>query len=41
MEEKADSDKQYDNKKQFDRKCIEYMDEFGFAWVEEFTLNGA
>jgi hypothetical protein len=39
MDEKQD--RRYNDKKQFDRNCIEYMDEFGFEWVEEFTLNGA
>lgn len=34
-------DKRYNEKKEFDRKCVEYMDDFGFEWVEEFTLNGA
>jgi len=39
MDEKQD--KRYNEIKEFDKKCIEYMDEFGFEWVEEFTLNGA
>jgi cbb3-type cytochrome oxidase subunit 3 len=28
-------------RKEFEQACCEYMDEFGFEWVEEFTLNGA
>jgi hypothetical protein len=28
-------------KKQFDKNCTDYMEKFGFEWVEEFTLNGA
>lgn len=36
-----DDDRVYLNKKQFDMICTEYMDRFGFEWVEEFTLNGA
>ena len=39
MDEKQN--KLYNEKKEFDRKCVEYMDDFGFEWVEEFTLNGA
>jgi len=34
-------DKRYNEKIKFDRKCVEYMDDFGFEWVEDFTLNGA
>lgn len=28
-------------RRQFEQACCEYMEEFGFEWVEEFTLNGA
>jgi hypothetical protein len=31
----------YIKKKKFNRICTDYMDEFGFEWMEEFTLNGA
>jgi hypothetical protein len=29
------------NRRKFEQACCEYMEEFGFEWVEEFTLNGA
>jgi hypothetical protein len=28
-------------RREFEQACCEYMEEFGFEWVEEFTLNGA
>ncbi|MCG7849818.1 MAG: hypothetical protein MIO93_11670 [ANME-2 cluster archaeon] len=28
-------------RREFEQACCDYMDEFGFEWVEEFTLNGA
>jgi hypothetical protein len=28
-------------RKKFERACCEYIEEFGFEWIEEFTLNGA
>ena len=28
-------------RREFEQACCEYMDEFGFEWVEEFTLNRA
>jgi len=40
MKEK-DSSKKWIKKKQFEQSCTRYMEEFGFEWVEEFTLNGA
>lgn len=34
-------DKLRQRRREFEQACCEYMDEFGFEWVEEFTLNGA
>ena len=28
-------------RRDFEQACCDYMEEFGFGWVEEFTLNGA
>ncbi|MCL7413968.1 MAG: hypothetical protein M8353_10205 [ANME-2 cluster archaeon] len=28
-------------RREFEKVCCDYMNEFGFQWVEEFTLNGA
>jgi len=34
-------DKLRKSRREFEQACCNYMDEFGFEWVEEFTLNGA
>jgi len=34
-------DKLRQKRREFEQACCDYMDEFGFEWVEEFTLNGA
>lgn len=41
MHEKKDEIPQHIKKRYFSMICTRYMDEFGFEWVEEFTLNGA
>ena len=28
-------------RKEFEQACCDYIEEYGFGWVEEFTLNGA
>lgn len=34
-------DKLTQKRREFEKTCCDYMEEFGFEWVEEFTLNGA
>ena len=34
-------DKLRKRRREFEQACCEYMEEFRFDWVEEFTLNGA
>jgi hypothetical protein len=40
-EKRHESRKTWIKKKQLDKNCTDSMEEFGFEWVEEFTLNGA
>ncbi|MBW6517662.1 MAG: hypothetical protein K0A89_04070 [ANME-2 cluster archaeon] len=37
----CDTVKLTQKRREFEKACCDYMEEFGFEWVEEFTLNGA